>query len=640
MRADLKRLKRDTDSGRVGAGLAPAVPSSGDVAGISSSSGPAATGHRQAVSTRRWLWLAGSLAVILGGLAAGWFFLRGPAQPSTEFTQKRLTFNSSDNPAYAGTVSADGKYLAYSDSAGIHVKLLSTGDERLIPRPAGVPADAAWVASSWFPNDTQLLATAVEPGGHGHQSIWTASVLAQSPRELREGAWGGELSPDGTHIAFSIDQTHDIWMMGSQGENPQKVFALGEGDFNALHWSPNGQRLAYIRNHLGGRATTLESCDLKGANRTVVVSSADRYLSDFAWLPDKRIVYSQQDSPGSHDDNLWQIAVDSDSGRPSGRPKRITQWAGSDLDGLRSSADGRRLVLQKMIYVSQVYVGKLTAGGTRMNPPRQLTNVEATEYPTAWTADSKSVLFNSNRNGTWGVFKQVVGQDTAEAMVEGLHYPASPRLSPDGAWVLYLETSDKDHSQDRLMRIPVLGGAPQFVLDTPNPYGFACARTPASLCVLLEVSQDEKQLTMTAFDPVEGRGKLLRTIAQGPHTTFHPAELSPDGTTFAISRGDEPEIHIRLLSGGSDREITVKGWPNISGLDWSPDEKGFYVGSYSPQGKALLYADLKGNAGVLWQFKGTSGVIWSFPSPDGRHLAILGSVTNSNVWMLEGFYEQ
>jgi serine/threonine protein kinase len=225
VRTDLKRLKRDTDSGRVGAGLAPAVSPSGGMPAISSDAAAFGIGHPQGLLLRRWhLWLAGSLAVVVAGLAVAWFFLRSPAQPSAELTQKRLTFNSSDDPVYAGTVSADGKYLAYSDSAGIHVKLLSTGDERLIPRPGGVPADAYWSATSWFPGDTQFLAGAEEPGGH--QSIWTASVLAQSPRELREGAAAGEVSPDGTHIAFTIGRSghsgREIWMMGSPGRQPSK----------------------------------------------------------------------------------------------------------------------------------------------------------------------------------------------------------------------------------------------------------------------------------------------------------------------------------------------------------------------------------------------------------------------------------
>jgi len=82
----------------------------------------------------------------------------------------------------------------------------------------------------------------------------------------------------------------------------------------------------------------------------------------------------------------------------------------------------------------------------------------------------------------------------------------------------------------------------------------------------------------------------------------------------------------------------VKGWPNALGLDWSSSSKGLYVGSVSPQNRTLLYVDLKGNAHVLWQFKGRgTGRVWGVPSPDGRYLAILGSVNSSNVWMLEGF---
>ena len=92
------------------------------------------------------------------------------------------------------------------------------------------------------------------------------------------------------------------------------------------------------------------------------------------------------------------------------------------------------------------------------------------------------------------------------------------------------------------------------------------------------------------------------------------------------------------LSREPDREFTVKGWLNGSGLDWSPsDGKGLYFGSVSPQRLTLLYSDLKGNAKVLWQYKGSSGVICGLPSPDGRNLAIDLRVDNSNVWMLEGF---
>src|SRR5262249_39295115 len=153
-------------------------------------------------------------------------------------------------------------------------------------------------------------------------------------------------------------------------------------------------------------------------------------------------------------------------------------------------------------------------GGTRMSPPRRLTYDEAYDSVAAWTADSKAVLFASDRNDTLGIYKQGISQETAEPVVTGPQGGGvSPCLSADGASVLYLATPKivAPSTVVRLMRIPVSGGVPQFVLETRVDSNFQCAR-PANLCVISEVSQDGKQLTLTAFDPLKGRGKALRTI--------------------------------------------------------------------------------------------------------------------------------
>jgi Tol biopolymer transport system component len=589
------------------------------------------------------------LAVIAAGLAAAWFLAHRPPQLSAELKQQRLTFNSSDDPVQGGAISPDGKYLAYSDSAGIHVKLLSRGEERLVPRPTGVPASAYWSVDSWYPDGTQLLADAAGPGAQ--HSMWTVSVLGQSAHELREGAIGWEASPDGTHIAFSptgaSDYLREIWVMGSQGDNPRKLLTLGENEsFGGGHWSPDGQRLAYIRQQrTPQQSEAMETCDLNGMNRTVVMSDPQARLEDFCWLPDGRIVYSQEESVGTFEANLWQIGIDAHTGAPTGKPKRMTQWAGADLYGLSASADGKRLVLQKSTQQFQIYLGELGEAGARMNPPRRLTNDEAYDFPAAWTADSKVVLLVKYRDGKWGLFKQEISQDTAEPVVTGPLDVRTVRLSSNGAWILYTEfpkTTIDPSAPIRLMRIPVSGGVPELVLEmrnSPNWGVFDCARAPATLCVIGEVSQDERELTLTAFDPLKGRGKVLRTFAKDPQINYLGARLSPDGSTFAISRSGEAEIHIRLLSlsGGSDREITVKGWLNLAGLDWSPDGKGLYCGSASAQGHTLLYVNLEGNARVLWQYKGPGSQIWGVPSPDGHHIATLFESFNSNVWMLEGF---
>ena len=228
--------------------------------------------------------------------------------------------------------------------------------------------------------------------------------------------------------------------------------------------------------------------------------------------------------------------------------ERISQWAGSFFPGLSASADGRRLALQKTTYHQQVYLGELTAGGTRTSPPpRRLSDDEASELASAWTADSKAVLFHSDRNGTWGIFKQGINQDTAEVLVAGPQSLTLPRLSADGAWILYHERpkTPRPSTPVRLMRIPVGGGAPQLVLETRGEPDYRCARAPASLCVVSEPSADGKEVTYVAFDPVKGRGNTLRTI-QNPTAEFLGVALSPDGTTLALSRTGEAEIHIRF----------------------------------------------------------------------------------------------
>jgi serine/threonine protein kinase/Tol biopolymer transport system component len=678
LRADLKRLKRDTESAKlVGAGIAP--PSRSELTsapqGVPVLEAPAEAGavamdvgavaaatpaplqepasdsviiaglvkrHKTAVIGTTVL-----MGVIVAGLVAAWFLAHRPSQPPAELKQTRLTFNSSDNPVQSGSISPDGKYLAYSDMAGIHLKLLATGEERVVPRPAGAPVTAWWIVGTWFPDGTQLLADIYEIGGHA--SMWTVSVLGQSAHELREDASGQVVSPDGTRIAFgpepgASEHDRELWVMGSQGDNPQRLLALGQNErVGSTCWSPDGQRLAYIKvEHTPEKQlTSIETCDLKGANRTVVVSEADRHFEDFCWLPDGRIVYARQEAQQSSDANLWQIGVDR-RGLPTGQPRRITQWAGSGIGGLTASADGKRLVMLKGTSQGQVYLGELTAGGTHMNPPRRLTNDEATDYPQAWTADSKVVLFISDRGGGWGIFKQGIGRGTAEPVVAGLqHNPDFQSLSPDGAWLLYSERPKtvRPSTPVPLMRIPVGGGVPQPVLEMRNSEGVACSRAPASLCVLVETSQDGKLYTLTAFDPLKGRGRVLTTIARDPSGTYR-WDLSPDGSTFAISKAYEPEIRIRLLalSGGLASEITVKSWPNIvSGPVWSPDGKGLYLSSMSAQAITLLYVDLKGNARLLQQEKGIKGPAFAVPSPDGRYLAICETVFNKNVWMLEGF---
>jgi len=267
LRADLKRLKRDTDSGRTaqasgrnaGAGLVPAPSPTSATSDVSSGAASRATGHPQEVPPRPWpLWLAASLAVTVAGVAMAWLLLhRHPPQPPPDLTRTRLTFNSSERPVGdCVPISSDGKYLALlrlsRDSRQADLDRRGARDPkacRSFPR-------RSWFLDSWFPDGTQLLAD-TEGAGAQH-SMWMVSLLGQSAHELREGAGGWDVSPDGTRIAFSplpaSGGWRELWVVGSQGDNPQKVLALGENEsLNYVHWSPDGRRILGFRAS-GGRS--------------------------------------------------------------------------------------------------------------------------------------------------------------------------------------------------------------------------------------------------------------------------------------------------------------------------------------------------------------------------------------------------
>jgi Tol biopolymer transport system component len=164
--------------------------------------------------------------------------------------------------------------------------------------------------------------------------------------------------------------------------------------------------------------------------------------------------------------------------------------------------------------------------------------------------------------------------------------------------------------------------------------------------VLAELTPDGKQMVFTSFDPVRGRGDKLTSFEVGPSTyngtgadTSSNAfvwDLSPDGTRIALLKRRENQVHILATSGRTVREVTVKGWNSVAGLNWTADGKGFFVSSKREDSSVLLHVDLQGNAHIVWEQRGWEG-LRCVPSPDGRHLAILAFRLNNNVWMMENF---
>jgi hypothetical protein len=115
--------------------------------------------------------------------------------------------------------------------------------------------------------------------------------------------------------------------------------------------------------------------------------------------------------------------------------------------------------------------------------------------------------------------------------------------------------------------------------------------------------------------------------------------LSPDGSQRAIivCRPNEGKIQLRSASTGETRDVVVKGWHELMGIEWSADGRSLLVTWQNhASDSALLSVTLDGKASVL--LHSSNSEIWNaIPSPDGRLLAIAEAGGTKNVWQLENF---
>jgi len=95
--------------------------------------------ERWSMASPRWRLpvLISSAALIL--LVVGlWWLLSNRTQSQKELVQRQLTANSPDNPVLAAAISPDGKFLAYSDANGFHLRLITTAETKQLALPSGV----------------------------------------------------------------------------------------------------------------------------------------------------------------------------------------------------------------------------------------------------------------------------------------------------------------------------------------------------------------------------------------------------------------------------------------------------------------------------------------------------------------------
>ncbi|MGH9342967.1 MAG: winged helix-turn-helix domain-containing protein [Terriglobia bacterium] len=603
------------------------------------------------IVARHWAFLA-AICMLALGLFAGWLLWRH-SQRAPKLVQQRLTSFAPEMAVTAAAVSTGGKFIAYANPAGIFVQVISTGDTHTLQ----LPAPRFEVSSiSWFPDSASLLVGGSAPEDAA-PSLWIVPVIGSS-RPIDLGFYPpGVVSPDGSEIAVVNNRSAapEIQLASSRGGSVRTLVTGSAGEtFGSVRWFRNGRRLLFVRYRWNpqfrSNAGSIDAYDLTRGTAEAVLRGFD-FGGDAVSLPDGRIIYSK--IAGANPDNfggeLMEVMTDPQTGRASRVPTVLAKWD-APISDLTVNAGGSRLVFRDLIVQQNVYVANLSNGGKSLAEVSNFSfGVGREDFARAWTPDSRAIFVDTNRNGNWQIYKHSLDKESDSPFVAGPDDQFSPRVSPDGAWLLYLERPRnwREPEPVHLMRVPIAGGLSQAVLTASDfsDWGlrFECPRRSGFPCILAQ--RQGNQIVFRSFDPLKGLlpsgGELASRAVSG---TVDWA-IAPDGSALAWINRDSGEAIIHTLSlskpsnvlvAGRQLDLAVKGWSRPRSISWAPGGGGWFLVVSSGARWTLLYVSQQGKAHVLLKVP-SNWAADTCPSPDGRHLAFSEQTLSSNVWILQNF---
>ncbi len=620
LRADLKRFKRASQSGYPA--ISPQVPQ-----------------RRKAKRPPAWVYMAvASLLVIALGIAYFSWRHKEPA-PRGPLKEVQLTHNGPENLITASEISPDGKLVAYVDQKGLVLARADSGETHRVPLPPEIQESLQ--AVSWFPDGQQLMVQTKTEGEDS--SLWITSIFGGKPQKFRDRSDSAAISPKGDEIAFLTAKNHELWISGPHGEDARKILSLDQDSFCRVGWSPAGTHLAYTSRPVGASLFgSLSTISLQGALPSPVYSSPHLRCyrpGSVLWLPQNRLVFSEDGLYSAYSVNLMSVPVDAATGKATGKPQALTNWFGVVPWYASVTSDGSRIALTKATDWYDIYVADIHDGGKLLGSPRLLTLSKSSSHVSSWANDSKSLYFDSDYNRTHQIFRQALDQDDALVFQSGSKYLGAAVAAPEGKGVLYW-SFDPDAGNNfpaDLLRVSVAGGAAEKLFSATSyaAVGLDCPIRSASFCVLS--SLDHGHLLFRALDPEHGPGKeLYRTAMNTPEVLSW--KLSPDGSTVAVVSPDQLPGQLKMIDLTRNQEHTLqlaKG-SVVSDLAWTADGKALFGLVYQSHKSAIARIDLDGKMRILLD-RGIHELEIPIASPDGRHLAFSQRTLENNVWLLDNF---
>jgi Tol biopolymer transport system component len=237
----------------------------------------------------------------------------------------------------------------------------------------------------------------------------------------------------------------DIWTINPDGSEPLNFTADSALDDFAAEWSPDGERIVFLRNADPSgdvKATEIWVMRADGSGQMQITDNAVQDDSP-SWSPSGRRIVFQRDPDGDEgpdDGELWVMRADGSGER------QLTDNAVDDNDPVWSPK-GRRIAFHRDSdpdpEAADFEVFDMRPNGSGA---RQLTDADGFDGSPDYSPDGKQIAFDSERDGDPDVFvmerdgddpRQLTGEDPAESAVDIL-----AAYSPDGRFIAFSTNRD------------------------------------------------------------------------------------------------------------------------------------------------------------------------------------------------------
>ncbi len=540
MRADLKRLQRDLNSGRSQPAFTP-TPS---------------RRTRPVRRTFRWSYVAGVLTILTAALA--WWFLR-PLPPPRIVGTTQITTDGLNK--YMPLLSGASRLFYSSGPNAEEVEQVSVkgGETVAIPQPGN---KAKLIDLS--PDGTELLVgklISADAMSGAVVELWVEPLLAGAPRRLGNLLADGPAatwSPDGQQLIYSYKK--ELHIARNDGTELRKLAVLPHipGFF---HWSPDGSKVRFsILDEISYKFSLWEVSVTTGELRALLPGwNTSMSVCCGNWSPDGEYFVFRASGAGTS--NIWALREHPGFHWGARQPIQLTTGPMEALAPV-FSADGKRLFINGFTDRREFLRYDLQTGQSAPELP----GISGSDLE--YSKDGKWVTYVSLPDGS--LWRSAADGSQRLQLTSPPMTVNTPHWSPDGKQIAFF--GGPPGTPGRIYVVPFESGAPQQIT-----HGEAAANGDA----FFGWSPDGASIVFAAWGPpTTGENRLrqvdLKTGAvstiPGTEQMFSP-HWSPDGRYILGLAGTKWKPTIYEVATRKQTEISDMrgGWPS-----WSRDGESLF----------------------------------------------------------------